>query len=138
MNLSKLLRSRQALLRQAQLANLAYAYQTLQRLATRIAAANLRGLVRLRPADPDDECYWASLVALEGNQSLIEEHFADRELIDLCEAIEFATDSAFDELEFRIETLAERFVTPLRETLEQEGIVFDTEGQPNLAADSAD
>ena len=64
MKLSKLLATRQRLLRQTQLANLAYAYPTLRRFAVRIGNANLSGLVKLRPADPEDESYWATLTAL--------------------------------------------------------------------------
>ena len=82
MKISKLLATRQALLRQTQLANLAFAFVTLQRFAARIEAGKLSGLVRLRPADPSEERFWATLTALEGNQSVLEEHFADHELID--------------------------------------------------------
>lgn len=139
MKISKLLASRQALLRQTQLASLANAYMILRRLARRIAIANLRGLVRLRPADPDDECYWASLLALEGNQSVLEEHFTDNELLELAEAIACAIDTDFTELDFRLEEMGERFVEPLRQTLEQAGVCFDLEPhEPNLTPDNAE
>lgn len=139
MKISKLLASRQALLRQTQLANLANAYTILQRLAARIALANLRGLVRLRPADPEDECYWASLTALEGSQAVLEEHFTDNELLELAEAIGCAIDSDFCEIDFRLEDVGERFVEPLRQTLEQEGVSFDLDPDPqNLAPDNAE
>jgi hypothetical protein len=132
MNLSKLLATRQALLRQTQLANLAYAYATLHRFAVRIAGARLRGLVKLRPADASDECFWASLTALEGNQSVIEEHFADRDLLELAEAMTFAAQGEFKELDFRLEDLEEQFAAPLRQSLESAGVTLDT------TAESAD
>jgi hypothetical protein len=139
MNLSKLLATRQALLRQTQLANLAHAYVTLRRLSARIAAANLHGLVKLRPADPDDDCFWTTLTALEGNQSVIEEHFSDQELLELADAISCATDSEFTELEFRLEELGDQFVAPLRSALEDAGVILDlVPDQPNVAADNAE
>ncbi|PTX94586.1 hypothetical protein [Opitutus sp. ER46] len=139
MKLSKLLATRQALLRQTQLANLAYAYVTLRCFVTRIANANLHGLVRLRPADPDDGCYWATLTALDFNQSVVEEHFGDQELIQLADAVAFATDTDFAEVEFRLEEMGDRFLQPLHETLEEAGITLDHEqGSPNVSADNAD
>lgn len=136
MKISELLATRQALLRQTQLANLAFAYQTLQRFAARIAQANLRGLVRLRPADPADECFWATLTALEGNQSVIEEHFADHELIELAEALELATEGEFTALDFRLEEMGDQFMPPIRHILTQAGVVLDMpHEQANLAAD---
>jgi hypothetical protein len=137
MKLSKLLATRQAMLRQAQLANLAFAYATLERFAVRIATANLRGLVKLRPADPTDERFWASLRALEGNQSVIEEHFADHELIELADAMGFAAEGEFSELDFRLEELNEKFLLPLRHMLELSGIELDVaHPPPNVAADN--
>lgn len=127
MKLSKLLATRQALLRQTQLANLAHAYMTLRRVAARIANANLRGAVKLRPANPAEEQFWASMTALEGNQSVLEEHFADHELIELADAMVFATDNNFEELVFRLEDLTERYVIPLRHALESAGVTLDDE-----------
>ena len=138
MNLSKLLASRQALLRQTQLANLAFAYATLRQIAARVANANLRGLVRLRPADPTQEAFWASLTALEGSQSVIEEHFGDRELIEFADAMAYANETEFKELDFRLEELNERYVAPLRHVLISSGVVLDEAEQHNLAPDSAD
>lgn len=137
MKLSKLLATRQALLRQAQLANLAFAYGTLERFAARIANANLRGLVKLRPPEPADERFWASLRALEGNQSVLEEHFADHELIEFADAMAFAAEGEFSELDFRLEELHEKYLTPLRHMLELSGVELDLANvQPDLAADN--
>lgn len=137
MKLSKLLVTRQALLRRTQLANLAYTYSVLQRFFGRIANANLHGRVQLRPANPADEQFWASLTALDGSQSVLEEHFADHELIELADAIAFAMGSDFDEITFRIEELGEQFLLPVRRALEDAGIEIDDEHTaPNLAGDS--
>lgn len=139
MKLSKLLTTRQALLRQAQLANLAFAYAVLDRFATRIANANLRGLVKLRPADPSEERFWATLRALEGNQSVLEEHFADHELIEFADAMAFAAEEEFTELDFRLEELGEKFLLPLRHMLELSGIEIDVaHEEPNVAADNSE
>lgn len=139
MKLSKLLTTRQALLRQAQLANLAFAYAVLDRFATRIANANLRGLVKLRPADPSEERFWATLRALEGNQSVLEEHFADHELIEFADAMAFAAEEEFTELDFRLEELGEKFLLPLRHMLELSGIEIDVaREEPNVAADNSE
>lgn len=139
MKLSKILTTRQALLRQAQLANLAFAYAVLDRFATRIANANLRGLVKLRPADPTEERFWATLRALEGNQSVLEEHFADHELIEFADAMEFAAEEEFTELDFRLEELSEKFLLPLRHMLELSGVEIDVaREQPNVPADNSE
>ena len=139
MKLSKLLATRQALLRQTQLANVAHAYITLRHITARITAGNLHGLVKLRAANPADECYWPSLIALEGNQSVIEEHFADHELIELADAMALAVDDDFTELDFRLEELAERFVSPLHHALEQAGVIIDSDIEhQDFATDNAD
>ena len=139
MNLSKLLATRQTLLRQTQLANFAFAYATLERFAARIANANLRGPVRLRPADPDDESYWASQTAVAGSQAVIEEHFSDQDLLDFADAMTFAIDKDFDELEFELEDLSENYVAPLRKILEDAGVSLDvTDRQPDFAPDASE
>jgi len=125
MKLSRLLATRNSIVRQAYLANLAYSYQTLKRLADRVDVAGLRGLVRLCQADVDASCYWASLTALEGNQSVIEEHFDDEDIMDMADAIAFAIEGDFSEIEFNIEDLERRYVAPLRLSLDKAGIAID-------------
>jgi hypothetical protein len=134
MKISKLLATRQHILRQAHLANLAHAYITLRRLADRIATARLRGLVKLTPSDPRQEEYWPTLTALEGNQSVIEEYFADEELLAMADAVVLATESEFTEIEFRLEELAERFVQPLRAALDHAGIDMDFDREESSVA----
>jgi hypothetical protein len=140
MKLSKLLAARQGVLRQAQLVNLAYAFATLERFAARVATGNLRGMVKLCPANPEEERFWASLKALEGNQSVIEEHFADHEIIEFADAMAYAAEADFSELDFRLEELNEKFLVPLRQMLELSGVQIDSvpHEQPDLATDNSD
>lgn len=139
MKLSKLLATRHILLRKAHLAGLAHAYHALQRLAARVAAARLHGLVRLQPADPATERYWPTLTALEGNQSVIEEQFSDDDIMELADAVVLAIEANYDELDFQLEDLAEKFVAPLRVALEQAGVAVDLDrAEPNLAAGNSE
>ena len=112
--LSTLLSQRQALLRQARLANLAFAYTTLLDFARRITRAQLSGRVVLKPAAPDTDRYWASLTALDCNQSVIEEHFADEDIMDLADVLAFVTGNETLEVTFRLQDLAEAYLVPLR------------------------
>jgi hypothetical protein len=126
MKLSQLLATRKTIIRQANLANLAYAYATLTRLAMRVAAARLHGLVQLRQAgDDQEEPHWASLTALEGNQSVIEEYFDDDDLMALADAIVFAIGHEFAEIEFKLEELPGKYAAPLRHMLEKAGVAID-------------
>lgn len=140
MKLSKLLATRQSILRQAHLATLAQAFATSRRLADRIATANLRGLVRLQPAEPREERYWPTLTALEGNQSVLEEHFSDEDLVDLADAAVLALETEFTEFTFSLEELADKIVAPLRAELEEAGVSLDLDRkpQPNLATEKND
>ncbi len=123
--LSTLLTQRQALLRHARLANLAFAYSTLCKFDARIARARLTGSVALKHAAPNAERYWATLTALSGNQSVIEEHFGDDDLMDLADVLAFVTGNDALDVTFRLEDLAETFLAPLRTQLEREGVVID-------------
>ena len=127
MKLSHLLHQREALLRQTRLANLAYAYRRLGDFAGRIAAAQLHGKVCLQPADLGAERYWPVLTALEGNQSVIEEHFTDEDILELEELIFFVTGEDDTETVFRWEEIGSRFMRPLRRQLMQAGIRLERE-----------
>lgn len=131
--LSTLLTQRPDLLRQTRLANLAFAYATLEKFVARIARAQLHGPVILRPPRPQEEQYWASLTALAGAQSVIEEHFADEDLLELSDVVAFATGQEMAEWMFPIEELGGRFLLPLRAELECEGIAIDQEVTPRDA-----
>jgi hypothetical protein len=129
MKLSLILAQRPALLQQVRLANLAFAYAKLSEIAVRIARARLRGSIRLRQPAPDADVDWIPLTALEGNQSVFEEHFTDEDLTDFADAIAFITGVGRLDLTFRIEETADNFVAPLRQELEQAGITFDHAAQ---------
>ena len=123
--LSTLLSRRPDLLRQARLANLAFAFATLQKFALRIKRGQLDGRVTLAHAAPDAERYWASLTPLAMNQSVIEEHFTDEDVMDLADVVAFTTGNEALDLTFDLEDLEELFLRPLQEELDREGIVID-------------
>lgn len=124
MKLSTLLVQRPELLRQARLANLAFAYQMLSDFTARVARVQLRGRVTLKPVDPDEERFCVTLTALDMNQSLIEEHFSDEDLMVLADVLGFATGHPTHELMFHIDQLSE-FVGVLRSDLEHAGVRID-------------
>lgn len=128
--LSTLLRQRADLLRQARLANLASAYQTLDDLAGRIARARLAGRVTVTHAAPDEERYWPALTALDLSQSVIEEHFTDEDVCELASVLAFTTGEDELELTFPLEDFAELFLTPVRDELEREGVQLDDSAVP--------
>ena len=137
MKLSQLLFQREAMLRQARLANLAFAYWHLGRLVARIAGAGLRGTVCLQPADPATERYWPVLTALAGSQSVIEEHFTDEDIEGLADLVAFLTGEEDAEETFRLEDMAAKFLQPLRHKLERAGIECRPEA-PRLAGPKED
>jgi hypothetical protein len=123
MNFHQLIQQRDGLLRQARLANLAFAGQRLGVFAARIARARLRGLVRLRTGDPTAEQPWPGLTALEGSQAALEEHFLDEDGVELADILGFlGEDVAGGGFTFRLEELEDRFLSPLRQELESAGI----------------
>lgn len=126
--LSTLLSRRPTLLRQARLANLAYAYTTLQSFQQRITRARLSGQVSLKFTAPHAERYWPQLVALENSQSVIEEHFTDEDLMELADVLAFVTGNDIHEITFALEDLSDLFLLPLRVDLEREGVVIDRAG----------
>jgi hypothetical protein len=129
MKLSKLLATRQNILRQAHLARLANSYYLLRRLGDRISRVELHGRVRLQPADPKEERYETTLTALEGSQAQIEEHFGDDDLLHLAEGVALAIEADFAEIEFDLEDLTQYFVAPLKFSLEQAGVVLDLDDE---------
>ncbi len=127
MKLSQLLASRSALLRQATLANAAFAYSTLAQLSRRIALAGLRGPVRLLAMDPAAERFVPQLVALAGSQAVIEEHFDETDLLRLADALAFVGEAGATEFDFDLEELLPRFSPALRTTLRSAGVEIDEE-----------
>lgn len=129
MKLSHLLSQRADLLKQVRLANLAFAYQTLTDFVTRIERARLRGRVTLQPVDPALDRYCPALTALAGSQAVIEEHFAEDDLLLLADVIGFATGHPGFEITFQLEELDE-FVAPLRAELQRAGVALDAQTAP--------
>ena len=125
MKISELLARHHAILQQARLANLAQAYLTLRRLAARVQRARLRGLVNLRQPNVEEERFWASLNALEGSQSVLEEHFCDEELMEFADAVAFVRGVSDLDITFRLEAMTAELVTPLEAALARAGVSLD-------------
>jgi hypothetical protein len=125
MKLSSLLTHRLFHVRQARLANLAFAHQTLADFAQRLARARITGRVRLQHATPEDDQYCATLTALDAHQSVIEEHFTDGDIMDLADVMAFLNGRAANDLTLRIEDIGEKLLSPIRTELEREGVSFD-------------
>ncbi len=125
MKLSALLNQRRVLLQQAQLANLAFAYDRLTDFVGRVERGGLSGEVRLQHPALEGERYWSSLTALEGNQSVIEEHFTDEDITDLADIVAFSSGKFELDITFPLEELAGRFLQPLRLHLKRAGVEFD-------------
>jgi len=135
MKLSILLSHRRALLHQARLAAYAFAYWKLGEFAARVARARLRGEVNLTRAAPDAEQCGTSLLALEGSQSVIDEHFTDEDIMDFADAAAVTAGDGRLDLTFRLEELEKGFLAPLRRKLEESGVAIDQDfpeapGQP--------
>ncbi len=123
MNFHQLILNRTDLLRQARLANLAFAWQRLDAFATRIARARLHGPVTLRLPDPATDRPWPVLLVLAGNQSVIEEYFLDDDIAELADILMFLSDNnQIAEFTFRLEELAGHYLPGLQRELEQAGI----------------
>ncbi|HWA27199.1 MAG TPA: hypothetical protein VG734_16200, partial [Lacunisphaera sp.] len=107
MQFHQFLHQRDSLLRQARLANVAFAYSRLAALSNRIARSRLRGLVVLRAGDAGDGQPWPHLIAETASQAVIEEHFLEEDVIDLADIIAFIDEGRRrEELCFRLEELA--------------------------------
>ena len=124
MKLHQLLSQREVLLRQARLANVAFAYQEFEQFALRIARGGLRGEVTLHLFRPDADCPSPpTLIANQGNQSVLEEHFTDHDILELADLIEFlVTDEGVSSVTFRLEDFEDSFLSKLRHELVQAGV----------------
>ena len=135
MNFQQLLHQRSALLRQAHMANLAFAYQRLGVFVARIARARLHGLVRLQPGDPAGEQPWPALTALDGSQAVLDEHFLDEEIVELMDILGFLGEEMnAGGMTFRLETLGGRHLSELHRELQLAGIIPAGEAPPNEEA----
>lgn len=132
MNLSQLLASRPALLRQASLANAAFAYAVLRGLGRRIENARLRGPVRLLAVDPSSERYAPQLLALAGSQAVLEEHFDEADLVRLADALAFTAAEPTTEFDFFLEDMFAQHSPSLRAALLAAGVeISDELGAPD-------
>lgn len=126
MHFHTLLSGRPDILRQAHLANLALAFATLRDFAGRLARTPLTGRAVLHPPRPDDDRPWATLVAVDSSQSIVEEHFTDQDLLDLSDVLQFTLGQPAGtppaEIAFRFESFAAQFVAPVRAELRRSGV----------------
>ncbi|MFT3783477.1 MAG: hypothetical protein QM790_15805 [Nibricoccus sp.] len=129
MKISKLLASHKAIMKQARLAAQAQAYLALSRYSERVRRAGIIGRVHLRHPDADEGIFWATLVALDGAQSVIEEHFSDEDVMELADAVALVCGVEQLDVVFPIEAIEEKFVKLLRRELRKEGVTFDLDAQ---------
>jgi hypothetical protein len=123
--LSTLLSRRLALLHEARLANLAFAYTTLRNFSARISRAQLSGHATFKSPAPHGERYLASLTAWDSSQSVIEEHFTDEDLMEVADVLTFVTGTDPVDITFALEDFEDLFLIPLREELDREGVTID-------------
>lgn len=128
MNLHDLLHHRTALLQQARLANLAFAYERLSDYAQRIQRAGLRGPATLEVADPAADRFWPDLLAQQATPAVIDEHFLEEEIAELEEILRYLREEGFEaDLEFDFEGFTERLLPALRRELERAGVRVPSE-----------
>lgn len=137
MQLSLLIQQRHRLLRQVRIANLAYAYGQLAESAARAARAGLRGDVQLLPVAPAAGRPVATLAALDGPQSAVEEFFTDEDILDLADALAYAGHLPEDGLVFAWEEIGPRFLASIRHELERAGVSFEDGVAPHPDAPTA-
>lgn len=103
----------------ARLANLAYAYQWLSDFAERVSLAGLEGEVALKGPHPATEQTEVELVAIDCNQSVIEEHFLPEEIEELHSVFASVHEvGAIIEAKFRLEHIGSLYLPALRRALE--------------------
>lgn len=123
MKFSQLLQQRDALLRQARLANIAFAYAWLQAFVARADRAGLRGVFTLRDGDPADGQPWPTLRADTASPAVVAEHFLEEDIVELADILAYVyNDGRPAEREFQWEELAQTVVPALRRELEEAGI----------------
>ena len=131
MKFNELLLRRTELLRQARLANVAYAYQWLGDFAERIERAGLHGSVTLRGPDPEQESGEAVLVANNFSQSVLQEHFLEEEIAELHAVLAFVHGAGvIAELKIELGEIAARYLPSLRQALESADALPKEEPSP--------
>lgn len=122
MKLSTLLSQREALLRRARLANLAFAHATLSEFARRLARAGLHGRADLRPARPREDRFYATLLIDGASAAVIEEHFTEEYLTELIDVLAFVHPGAEEGWSITPEELTVGLLPVLRRELEAAGV----------------
>ena len=125
MKLSHLLAQHARLVRQARLANLALAYHVLDQFVQRTSRAGITGRLRLQSAAPEEDRFVPTLTPLDGNPSVVEEHFTDADIIELVDIAGFVLGTATVDHTFRVDGVTETLLLPLRAELEREGVELD-------------
>lgn len=124
MKFSELLHQRDVLLRQARLANIAFAYEWLRDFARRARRARVQGMLTLRDGDPGDGQPWPVLDADETNASVLAEHFLEEDVVELADILAYLNDGARPaERRFRLEELECSIIPALRRELEGAGVL---------------
>ena len=123
MKFSELLHQRDMLLRQARLANIAFAHEWLRDFARRARRAGVRGVLTLQDGDPGDGQPWPLLLADETSGSVLAEHFLDEDVVELADILAYVHDGVRPaERRFRLEELEGTVIPALRRELEQAGV----------------
>lgn len=138
MKISQLLSRRPALLRQARLANLAFAHARLTEFGARLRRARLSGVVSLRHSAPEADRFWATLNVQGTPPSVIEEHFTEEDITELADVFSYLTGEPAPDLRFHVGELAQKFIEPLRRELVQHGITVTPESARPAASDGDD
>jgi hypothetical protein len=123
MNFLQLLHQRDALLRQARLANLAFAHERLGEFARRLGRAGVAGPVSLHPVDPEADRFLPVLVAHAASQAVIDEHFLDEDAVELADILGFLSDEGLPvDFTFTAGDLADRWLPLLGRELARGGV----------------
>lgn len=123
MKFSQLLLHRDLLLRQARLANVAFAYARLGSFMTRCGRAGLRGSFVLRDGDAADGLPWPTLVAEDSSQAVLEEHFVEEDIVELGDIFAFVNGGGrVAERRFRLAEIEQSIRPALRRELQAAGV----------------
>lgn len=123
MKFHQLLHQRDLLLRQARLANVAFAYQRLQSFLARCGRAGLRGTFVLREGDAEDGLPWPTLVAEDASQAVLGEHFIEEDIVELADLFTFVDGGGrAPERRFRLGEIEQSILPALRRELEGAGM----------------